>query len=211
MERVFGTLGLVVYTEVSFGETIIGKSRRLDVFVLREFDQQALAIECKFQKVSGTANEKTRNAPQESEALWIPGAWCTRARGWSDGVLHTLRGSKRAVYCLSQGPAMECTDETLELDHVVGRGVWAVGEHRLHQGDAVARLEGLVAGAVDLIVTDPACESLEKHRAIGITTRLKYSKASSNDRFAIFRNERFEELLQAAHHALAKTLTSACL
>lgn len=41
---------------------------------------------------------------------------------------------------------------------------------------------------------DPPYESLEKHRAIGTTTRLKHSKASSNDWFTIFPNARFSLL-----------------
>jgi site-specific DNA-methyltransferase (adenine-specific) len=57
---------------------------------------------------------------------------------------------------------------------------------------------------VDLVVTDPPYESLEKHRAIGTTTRLKHSKASSNDWFAIFPNSRFEELFSELHRVLAK-------
>jgi hypothetical protein len=47
VERNFATRGLSVYTEVGFGRTIIGKNRKLDVLVLRESDQTALAIECK--------------------------------------------------------------------------------------------------------------------------------------------------------------------
>src|SRR6476620_12641547 len=65
---------------------------------------------------------------------------------------------------------------------------------QLTQGDAVSWLRTLPAASVDLLVTDPPYESLEKHRAIGTTTRLKHSKASSNDWFAIFPNSRFEEL-----------------
>ena len=42
-------------------------------------------------------------------------------------------------------------------------------------------LRSLKAGSVDLLITDPAYESLEKHRAVGTTTRLAHSKASSND------------------------------
>jgi hypothetical protein len=42
VDRNFGSQGLVVYTEVSLGRTIIGKNRRIDVFVLRERDQTAL-------------------------------------------------------------------------------------------------------------------------------------------------------------------------
>jgi len=58
----------------------------------------------------------------------------------------------------------------------------------LAQGDAVDWLRSLPAESVDLAVTDPPYESLEKHRAIGTTTRLKHSKASSNDWFRVFPN-----------------------
>lgn len=74
----------------------------------------------------------------------------------------------------------------------------------LHQGDAVAWLRALPAGSVDLIITDPPYESLEKHRAIGTTTRLKHSKASSNDWFTIFPNARFEELFCELFRALKR-------
>ena len=46
--------------------------------------------------------------------------------------------------------------------------------------DAVAWLRELPTESVDIVITDPAYESLEKHRAIGTTTRLKHSKASSD-------------------------------
>lgn len=65
---------------------------------------------------------------------------------------------------------------------------------QLCRQDAVAWLRTLAAESVDLAITDPPYESLEKHRAIGTTTRLKHSKASSNDWFSIFPNSRFEEL-----------------
>lgn len=70
--------------------------------------------------------------------------------------------------------------------------------------DAVEALEKQPPGSVNLIVTDPAYESLEKHRAKGTTTRLAHSKSSSNDWFQIFRNERFPEFFAAAYKALAK-------
>jgi site-specific DNA-methyltransferase (adenine-specific) len=60
------------------------------------------------------------------------------------------------------------------------------------------------AESVDLIITDPAYESLEKHRAVGTTTRLKHSKASSNDWFTIFPNTRFPELFREAFRVLRK-------
>lgn len=60
--------------------------------------------------------------------------------------------------------------------------------------DAVDWLRTLASESIDLLITDPAYESLEKHRAVGTTTRLKHSKSSSNDWFAVFPNARFGEL-----------------
>lgn len=74
----------------------------------------------------------------------------------------------------------------------------------VEQGDAVAWLRGFGDGEVALVVTDPPYESLEKHRKRGTTTRLKHSKSSSNDWFAIFPNERFEELFREVYRVLPK-------
>jgi site-specific DNA-methyltransferase (adenine-specific) len=68
--------------------------------------------------------------------------------------------------------------------------------------DAVAWLQEQPPESVDLVITDPAYESLEKHRAVGTTTRLKHSKASSNDWFKIFPNSRFPELLPEIYRVL---------
>jgi site-specific DNA-methyltransferase (adenine-specific) len=68
--------------------------------------------------------------------------------------------------------------------------------------DAVIWLRELPGESVDLVITDPAYESLEKHRAVGTTTRLKHSKASSNDWFTIFPNARFGELFREIHRVL---------
>jgi site-specific DNA-methyltransferase (adenine-specific) len=73
---------------------------------------------------------------------------------------------------------------------------------RLGRSDAVEWLRRLPSGSVDLVITDPPYESLEKHRAIGTTTRLKHSKASSNDWFDIFPNQRFPELFAEIHRVL---------
>jgi site-specific DNA-methyltransferase (adenine-specific) len=74
----------------------------------------------------------------------------------------------------------------------------------VHQRDAVEWLAALSDESVDLVVTDPAYESLEKHRAIGTTTRLKHSKASSNDWFTIFPNARFPELFAELYRVLRR-------
>ena len=75
-------------------------------------------------------------------------------------------------------------------------------DFRLNQGDAVDWLRSLPDLSVDLVITDPPYESLEKYRSIGTTTRLKHSKASSNNWFQIFPNERFESLLLEIYRVL---------
>lgn len=70
--------------------------------------------------------------------------------------------------------------------------------------DAVSWLRTLPNASVDLVVTDPPYESLEKHRAVGTTTRLKHSQSSSNDWFSIFPNARFHELFTEVHRVLRK-------
>jgi site-specific DNA-methyltransferase (adenine-specific) len=70
--------------------------------------------------------------------------------------------------------------------------------------DAVKYLESIPDCMIDCIITDPPYESLEKHRKIGTTTRLKQSKASSNKWFEIFPNDRFEELLIHLFRVLKK-------
>jgi len=75
---------------------------------------------------------------------------------------------------------------------------------QVHKDDAVNWLSTLSTESVDLLITDPPYESLEKHRKIGTTTRLKISKSSSNQWFDIFPNNRFEELLTEIYRVLKK-------
>lgn len=75
---------------------------------------------------------------------------------------------------------------------------------QLFRDDAVNWLATLADASVDLIITDPPYESLEKHRKIGTTTRLKVSDGSSNQWFEIFPNERFEVLLTEIFRVLKR-------
>jgi site-specific DNA-methyltransferase (adenine-specific) len=70
------------------------------------------------------------------------------------------------------------------------------------RGDCIDWLASMEPESVDLVVTDPAYESLEKHRAKGTTTRLKNSDASSNEWFPIFGNDRFPILFQQLFRVL---------
>jgi hypothetical protein len=122
----FGPLDLIVYTEVSLGKTIIGKNRKLDIVVLRRTDQSSLEIECKYQEVPGTTDEKIPYALQDLGSMWLPGCLVYAGEGWSQGILHKLEGSRLAVYCLPENPNVARTKDTLELDHVLAAvfGLW---------------------------------------------------------------------------------------
>ena len=85
---------------------------------------------------------------------------------------------------------------------ILGHEMGNLPTFQLHQQDAVDWLRSLPDASVDLIVTDPPYESLEKHRRIGTTTRLKNSKASSNVWFQIFPNDRFEDLFIECYRVL---------
>lgn len=73
-----------------------------------------------------------------------------------------------------------------------------MSRYNLHQGDCVEWLAKLAPESVDLVVTDPAYESLEKHRAHGTTTRL------TADWFPIFPNTRFPELFRQLYRVLKR-------
>lgn len=98
--------GIKVYEEVNIGTSIIGKQRRVDLFVLHPSSERALALECKYQDVSGTADEKIPYTLQDLQALRMPAAVVYAGSGFSEGVLHLLQSSELAAYCLP--------DETLQ-------------------------------------------------------------------------------------------------
>ena len=72
------------------------------------------------------------------------------------------------------------------------------------KSDAIEYLISLKDESIDLIITDPPYESLEKYRAIGTTTRLKHSKSSSNNWFKIFPNSRFPDFFHEIFRVLRK-------
>lgn len=76
--------------------------------------------------------------------------------------------------------------------------------YELVKKDCITFLESLESQSVDLCITDPAYESLEKHRAVGTTTRLKESDGSSNKWFEIFKNERFPPMMRELYRVLKK-------
>jgi PD-(D/E)XK nuclease superfamily protein len=117
----FADRGISVYREVSVGKSIIGKNRRIDVFVLDSRQNLALALECKFQSAAGTTDEKIPYALQDLAAMRMPSCLVYGGDGWSDGVRHMLRSSSLAAYCLPDPMALRRGRETVEIDHVLAQ------------------------------------------------------------------------------------------
>jgi len=114
----FEARGITVYKEVYLGKTIIGKNRRIDILVLSN-DNQAFAIECKFQDVKGTTDEKIPYALKDMESIPISGCIVYAGNGFSSGVLHMLQGSEIAAYCLPDSKNLSSNNQTRELDHLL--------------------------------------------------------------------------------------------
>ena len=125
--RRFGSRGLKVYREIRVGKSIIGKNRCIDVFCLST-DNKAFAIECKFQESAGTVDEKIPYALDDLRALPMAGCIAYAGRGFSEGVLHMLRASPHAAFCLPAIGQADSTVDTRELDHLLAThfGWWDV-------------------------------------------------------------------------------------
>jgi hypothetical protein len=128
LARRFGSRNLKVYREIRIGKTIIGKDRCIDIFCLSETDNKAFAIECKYQDSQGTVDEKIPYALDDLQALPMRACIAYAGTGFSQGVLHMLRASSQAAYCLPVVDQAESTPATRELDHLLAPhfGWWDV-------------------------------------------------------------------------------------
>lgn len=159
--------GLVVYTEVSLGKTIIGKRRRIDVLVRHASMPIALGLECKYQATSGTTDEKVPYALADLEAMWIPGCLVYAGTGWSAGVLHTLEGSRNAVFCDPPHDNRRDAADTIELDHVLASvfGLWSVVLPEARRFAPEAQLS--LPGAAFRRVTAPSVTETKSRKSTG--------------------------------------------
>ena len=89
-------LGLNVRLEVPFGHTIFGRSRHVDV-LLEDTERRRLAIECKYQGVPGTAEEKIVALLEDFKSLPIDGIVVFGGEGFSSGMRGYLMSTGRAV------------------------------------------------------------------------------------------------------------------
>jgi hypothetical protein len=119
ISRRFGPRSLKVYREVRIGKTIIGKNRCIDIFCVADDSQRAFAIECKFQDVQGTVDEKIPYALDDLVALPVAGCIAYAGQGFSEGVQHMLAASRHAAYCLPVAGQAESSPETRELEHLL--------------------------------------------------------------------------------------------
>jgi len=126
--RRFGARGVKVYREIRVGKSIIGKNRCIDVFCVREADNTAFAVECKYQDSVGTVDEKIPYALDDLDALPMAGCIAYAGRCFSDGVLHMLNAAPRAAFCLPVDGQAESSADTRELDHLIAAhfGWWDV-------------------------------------------------------------------------------------
>lgn len=116
IKKNYGNRGIQIYTEINLGKTVIGKQRRVDIFIVNEIISKALAIECKFQDVSGTVDEKIPYALEDISKIPISAVIVYAGNGFSKGILHMLEASPFAAYCLPQ-ETLEKSSKTKELDH----------------------------------------------------------------------------------------------
>jgi hypothetical protein len=126
--------GLKVYEEVALGTSIIGKQRRVDLFISGPNDK-VLVVECKYQESLGTADEKIPYALRDMEALRVEGVIAYAGLGFSAGVLHLLQSSEYAAYCLPNQELLKSSPRagnldsgTWQLDHVIAQtfNLWDV-------------------------------------------------------------------------------------
>ena len=111
--------GIEIFTEVNVGKSIIGKSRRIDLFVYHKQNNDAFAIECKYQSTQGTVDEKIPYALEDMKKTPMTGCIVYAGEGFSQGVLHLLQSSEIAAFCFPDENNLHITKDTLELDHLL--------------------------------------------------------------------------------------------
>jgi len=94
-------LGLEVERQVRVGRRIWGAERRIDIIAKDPSTRTSLGIECKYQGIAGSAEEKIPATIQDIEAWPIRGIVVFAGQGFSERIKYFL---------LSTGKAMEVED-----------------------------------------------------------------------------------------------------
>ena len=90
-------LGLEAREQVRVARRIWGAERRIDVVLLHPVSRKTLGIECKFQSVVGSAEEKIPATIKDIEAWPIPGLVVFAGPGFSDNMRAFLISTGKAV------------------------------------------------------------------------------------------------------------------
>ena len=90
-------LGLEPREQVRVGRRLWGAERRIDVVLTQADARKRLGIECKFQAVSGSAEEKIPTTIQDIAAWPIAGIVVFHGEGFSPAMRSFLLASGRAV------------------------------------------------------------------------------------------------------------------
>lgn len=123
----FGDRGISVYTQIVLGKSIIGKDRTVDVLIVEDATKLGFVLEAKYQSSQGTVDEKIPYTLEDLRAMRTPGCVVYAGEGFSAGILHMLRASDLAAYCMPS-ESVARTNDTWELDHVLAQrfGWWDI-------------------------------------------------------------------------------------
>jgi hypothetical protein len=95
--RIARQLGLETRPQVRVGRRLWGAERRIDVVITHPSSRKRLGLECKFQGVAGTAEEKIPTTIQDIGAWPIPGIVVFSGNGFSPFMRSFLIASGKAV------------------------------------------------------------------------------------------------------------------
>ena len=91
------SLGLEAREQVRVARRIWGAERRIDVVLIHPLSRKTLGVECKFQSVVGSAEEKIPATIKDIEAWPIPGLVVFAGAGFSDNMRSFLISTGKAV------------------------------------------------------------------------------------------------------------------
>lgn len=90
-------MGLDVRRKLTVGKTIYGRDREVDVLFRHAPSGNRLAVEAKYQRVKGTADEKLPYAVQNQATLPLPSVIVYGGGGFHPGALNWLCANARAT------------------------------------------------------------------------------------------------------------------
>ena len=93
-----GSLGLDAHTQFKMGRRIWGAERKIDIVLTNPKDSRRLGVECKYQGVQGSAEEKIPSTIQDIDAWPIKGIVVFAGEGLSANMRAFLLASGKSVH-----------------------------------------------------------------------------------------------------------------